>query len=405
MPRNVTHLTIFMSSPKDVLAERDVLRKTVAQWNKVHSKKYCIIFDVTGSEDATPGIDNEAQTVINKQLMAEFDIFVGIYWHRIGTPTGGAASGSVKEFDIALAKYKDDQNSNSILIYFKTAQIPRYDINPQQIQGVDDLRKRLKNEGVLFGEFEQSSEFSEKLESALSRLADNFDIAETSDKTPKNVVAELPRRVAVTDSDRAEEATRNEKRSLKYDDGGILDYEEMLSESTDQLGVILSELSEELAKIGDGAKDAVSDIESLPANAPTKEKKNIFGKVANRLDKCSVAFEVNREPLRKAYQDIAISIQGLVDTANDFDNVDADELEAWQGDLKGLHSEMIGTSDQISSLSVVLGQIPRMAKQLNLAKRRLSLLLDETASSTLSTASQLSEDIEVLGKMIVQRRK
>lgn len=404
MAKELPHRKILLASPSDVTAERELLRKGIANWNKVHGGNYGTIFDVIGFEDATPGIGAEAQAVLDDQIVKDFDIFVCIIWNRIGSPTKNSKSGTVSEYEKALKKWQADPNSVKILIYFKTTAFRLDEIDPEQLAEVKNFKDRVHDDGVLFREFDEGTEFIGLIGSHFTKLALDFEGFSSKDEAAKNIESYQSQQNLIS----AEKDLNTEKPShdaqASEDEAGILDYEEMISEATDKLSLILGDLSEELVKIGDGARDAVSEIAKLPPDAPMKEKKKIFGKVADRLDICSEAFEKNKEPLLEVYLNLGNSIQGLIDTAGDFDSFDAEELEALQINIQGLHSEMIGTSDEISTLSVTLGQIPRMARQLNVAKRRLSLLLDETASLTFSTASKLVDDIEVLGEMIEKRQ-
>src|SRR5450432_2908525 len=103
MPQ-VDKLFIFLASPGDVSIERRHVEEVVADLNRtVASDKGVILQVVRWEDDAFPGYGQDAQALINAQIakMADYALFVGIMWNRLGTPTPRGASGTVEEFEAA----------------------------------------------------------------------------------------------------------------------------------------------------------------------------------------------------------------------------------------------------------------------------------------------------------------
>ena len=59
----------------------------------------------------------QAQEVINKQIPQDYDIFIGVMWKRCGTPTASAPSGTIEEFNRAVARRKTTGRPK-IMFYF-----------------------------------------------------------------------------------------------------------------------------------------------------------------------------------------------------------------------------------------------------------------------------------------------
>ena len=63
-----------------------------------------------------PGIGSEPQDIINSQIGDEYDVFIGILWGRIGSPTSKADSGTLEEFERARARWEADSGSVEIIL-------------------------------------------------------------------------------------------------------------------------------------------------------------------------------------------------------------------------------------------------------------------------------------------------
>jgi len=106
--KNVRILRLLISSPGDVVAERDLVSKAVSRFNQEFLIQKGVFIKVIRWEDMAPQIANGPQRVVNNQLEA-FDIFIGGMWNRFGTPTDLAASGTEEEFNVALSSWEKTQ--------------------------------------------------------------------------------------------------------------------------------------------------------------------------------------------------------------------------------------------------------------------------------------------------------
>jgi hypothetical protein len=137
---------VFVASPSDVTGERDQLLSVVEELNKTLGRDKGLTIELVGSESCRPGA-GAPQASINKQVgpFVSFDIFVGIMWQRLGTPTKKAGSGTEEEFNLAYESWKK-HGKPEILFYFCTA--PAYlktkEDNAQQ-RKVIEFREKLKD--------------------------------------------------------------------------------------------------------------------------------------------------------------------------------------------------------------------------------------------------------------------
>jgi hypothetical protein len=125
MPKTVTHFSALVASPGDVAEERDLLEDVVRELNQtVFSAMGTHLELVRWETHAVPSAGADPQSTINEQLGDDFDIFIGILWHRFGTPTPRAGSGTAEEFERAYSRYQEDSSSIAIMVYFKSSAIP-----------------------------------------------------------------------------------------------------------------------------------------------------------------------------------------------------------------------------------------------------------------------------------------
>ena len=76
-------------------------------------------------------------------------------WTRFGTPTGRAGSGTEEEFNRVFEQWEKDENSVSILLYFKEAMVDPSSLDLAQLAAVRAFQDRVKAMGGLIGHFGQ----------------------------------------------------------------------------------------------------------------------------------------------------------------------------------------------------------------------------------------------------------
>ena len=117
MPATLRHIRIFISSPGDVRPERDALEAVISDdLQRTLGRQHNLYLEPLRWENlARPGL-GDIQTQVSGQMGA-YDIFVGIFWKRFGTPTAKHESGSEEEFRDAFALWEED-NDRPVMMYF-----------------------------------------------------------------------------------------------------------------------------------------------------------------------------------------------------------------------------------------------------------------------------------------------
>lgn len=119
MPKNVLEYTVLIASPSDVMNERRAIRQTIHNWNASVGQALGVRLEpVMWETHTTPEQGERPQAIINRQIVDDCDILVGVFWTRLGSPTGVAASGTVEEIGRFVEANKP------ALIYFSSRHIP-----------------------------------------------------------------------------------------------------------------------------------------------------------------------------------------------------------------------------------------------------------------------------------------
>jgi len=141
-------LTVFISSPGDVIPERRVIKKILEQLNREFSGQLVLI-PILWEED--PLLASETfQSQIHPP--SETDVYIGIFWSRLGSPLpkditredgSRYLSGSEYEFEDAMAGFRK-AGKPDLLIYRKTAEISVPLTNKEEVYGRVEQKERLE---------------------------------------------------------------------------------------------------------------------------------------------------------------------------------------------------------------------------------------------------------------------
>lgn len=156
MSYKATVLKVMLASPSDVSQERRLARDIVQEWNVIHAEDRGIILMPVGWEThSTPEMGERAQAIINKQILADCDLLVAVFWTRLGSPTGVAPSGTVEEIEEHLAAGKP------ALIYFSTAPVRLDSVDNDQYSALLSFKESCRSRGLV-EDYEDLAAFRDK---------------------------------------------------------------------------------------------------------------------------------------------------------------------------------------------------------------------------------------------------
>lgn len=142
MARIATVYEVLIASPNDV-EERDGIRAAVYDWNAAHSRYFgAILLPVMWEHNAAPEMGDRPQAIISRQIVADADILVGVFWTRLGTPTGKADSGTAEEIEEFV------QAGKRVMLYFCERQPKLESIDTQQLEAVRAYQAECESKGI-----------------------------------------------------------------------------------------------------------------------------------------------------------------------------------------------------------------------------------------------------------------
>ena len=172
-------IRLFIASPSDVATERAKVDKVV-ETLKPTADHLDLTLEIVKWEDAVPDMGRPQQVIFDQLKPTEWDLFIGILWHRFGTPTGGKdetgrkfKSGTEEEFHAAYTLWKKNDRPR-MMMYRCKRDLPIDKIDIKQYQRVDKFFSEFnatkgKHTG-LYKEFTTAEDFERKLTRDLQKV-------------------------------------------------------------------------------------------------------------------------------------------------------------------------------------------------------------------------------------------
>jgi hypothetical protein len=166
-------LRIFAASPSDVASERAKV-ESVAVMLKPLAENLGIVINVVDWRAVVPDMGRPEQAILDQLKPSSWDVFVGILWHRFGTPSSKEfQSGTEEEFAVAYHLWKQ-YGKPRIMMYRCNRPAPLDTLDPDQFKRVKEFFAQfdaLKGEHPgLYQSFDTTEGFEKLLLDNLQRL-------------------------------------------------------------------------------------------------------------------------------------------------------------------------------------------------------------------------------------------
>jgi hypothetical protein len=137
-------IQVLIASPGDVIQERIVAAEAIHEWNSVNGRdRGVVLVPLRWETDATPEMGDRTQAIINRQIVDQCDLVVGMFWTRLGTPTGDAESGTAEELDRA------GRAGKPILLYFSKVPVDLETVDLGEYHRLDKFKTRTYPNGLV----------------------------------------------------------------------------------------------------------------------------------------------------------------------------------------------------------------------------------------------------------------
>lgn len=161
MAFEATVIQVMIASPGDVSEERDCIRRLIHKWNDLNSRKEKVVLLPVGWDThSTSDLSGRAQDQINGRILDKCDLLVGVFWTRLGTPTGEHASGTVEE----IKRHVDA--GRTAMVYFSTRPVVPGSYDEVQFKKVVDFKDWCKSKGIV-STFDSIDQFADAFRDGL----------------------------------------------------------------------------------------------------------------------------------------------------------------------------------------------------------------------------------------------
>ena len=169
MPDLVKQYKIMLSTPGDTDDLRAEAETIIQDWNDDNSdSKNVTLQRLHWKKSVVLTANRPPQRKITDTMVSKADIFVVIFRHRLGTPTGRAISGTVEELDDALNMGKE------VLLYFSDEVPPKDWIKNEearkQVLAVQGYKEHCEKLGRGYYTFDGKDGFGRKFRTHLNKL-------------------------------------------------------------------------------------------------------------------------------------------------------------------------------------------------------------------------------------------
>lgn len=180
---------ILIASPGDVEEERIAIPEVISDWNNANAEtSKIVLLPVKWETHSAPLLGDRAQGIINNQLVTSCDMAIGVFWTRLGSPTGVSESGTAEEIEWFI------DNSKPVMIYFSSRNINPSKLDLDQYKSLKDFEAKLRKLG-LTGSYENLADFREQLSRQLTinvrALLENKEVKTSTPEEVKEKEKEL----------------------------------------------------------------------------------------------------------------------------------------------------------------------------------------------------------------------
>lgn len=368
MSKYVRQLRILLASPSDLAPEREAVGRVVRELNRTFPSAVGIHLEVIAWEShSTPALGEDPQAILSEQLGDDYDLFIGILWARVGTPTPRAPSGTIEEFRRAYDRWKADPSAVSVMFYFKTQALSPLDLDPDQLAQVRAFRAYLQQSAVT-ADFSSTEHFEEHLRVHLTRQ-----IFAAAGRTSKETRAAESQVVEAAPPDRQERWDEDQEDL----DEGLLDLVDKSRRAFEIMNATIVRMGTETKALGNYFSQQVDKIRDLDFSRPhdAKRAKQLINRAAERIRTFVRRTEKELPILSDAAGEAFSSMGKAAQLAPDFGSEAACALEENLDAVRSLHPSVRDAREQIVVWRSTVEGMPRVTTSLNAAKQQMLAIL------------------------------
>lgn len=275
---------LLVSAPADVSGDVATVLDAAQRWNVIYGKTFgSNVMPLYWKRHAAAEYGVRPQEALNEQLLDPADVVIALFWHRLGSDTGEAESGTVEEIEKAHAR------GSHVAVLRCTRDIPSAALDPEQLQRLNDYLARIQDEALIL-EYSDENALRQHVETILTRVV-------SASSAQAEAQAEGEPAVGSVMTERPAEVwpTLDRREGIKTDSKGRV-------KTQNRWFLVLSNTGNEPAKHvryrlepdGDGEPpldlEADRELEALPPGARAENQLHLHSGVAPQA-RCTVTWE------------------------------------------------------------------------------------------------------------------
>lgn len=360
MPKTITEIQVFVASPGDLEKERDLLATVIDELNRHWIPTLGAHLRLLRWEtDVHPGFGADPQDIINEQIGEDYDIFIGILWGGFGTKTPRAGSGTMEEFERALARRRSGSKYPEIMVYFKDTPIALTKIDTEQLRKIQAFRAELPKVGIIYADFSDESGFATALRGHLASVVRKF----LNQPLGENRTSQI-----ITDIAEDEE------------DLGFLDYIEIYEARIADMSSTMASITETTERMAEDftrRTAEASEFGKSGGRTDIKAAKRVIKRAAEDMNSFGRNLEAQLLLLSPARDEALTSLTKALALYGEFGEVVPDQTSELQRSLAGFGAASCGARIGLASFRHAIASMPRMTSDLNKAKKYVVRKLDD----------------------------
>lgn len=155
---------LLISAPGDIpTSDIETVMTVVARWNVMYGEQFgAVIVPMHWSTHSAAEHGVRPQAALNDQLVDAADVVLALFWHRLGSPTGSADSGTLEEIDRAHSR------GAYVGVLRCGRDVPQKDLDVAQVQRLDDYMSGARSRSLIL-EYGDPNVLAQHVEAVLNR--------------------------------------------------------------------------------------------------------------------------------------------------------------------------------------------------------------------------------------------
>lgn len=161
---SATAYRLLVSAPSDIPQDDiDEVIDAVIRWNAIYGQGFgAVVVPTHWQRHSAAEHGSRPQASLNAQLVERADVLLALFWHRLGSPTGEAASGTAEEIQ------KAHENGAYVAILRCGRDIPQSGVDPAQITKLREFYDDVAPISLMLS-YQDAAELSRHVDAILSR--------------------------------------------------------------------------------------------------------------------------------------------------------------------------------------------------------------------------------------------